>query len=74
MSNNDRNVTAGGATRYSCMSLRRPHLLPALLIAFTVLVAAFGLVPLEETAAVRIAAPVQRLQTNVLIDLPARHI
>ena len=56
------------------MSLRRPHLLPALLIAFTVLVAAFGLVPLEETAAVRIAAPVQRLQTNVLIDLPARHI
>ena len=56
------------------MSPKRPLLLPALLIAFTVLVAAFGLLSVEETAAVRIAAPVQRLQTNVLIDLPARHI
>ena len=50
-----------------------PRLLPVYLV-IAVVAAAFGLLPLEETAAVRVAAPVQTLKTNMLIDLPARHI
>ena len=57
------------------MNPKRPRLLPAyLLSAFIVLVAAFASLPLVETAAVRVAAPPQRLETNVLINVPARHV
>ena len=58
------------------MSPKRPRLLPAYLLGgLMVLVAALASLPVvEETAAVRVAAPPQRLDTNVLINLPASHI
>ena len=57
------------------MRPERPRLLPAyLLSAFKVLVAAFASLPVTETAAVRVTAPLQRLETNVLITVAARHI
>jgi hypothetical protein len=57
------------------MDPERPRLLPALLLSgFTVLVAAFASLPMEETATVTITAAPQRLQTNVLINVAAQHI
>ena len=53
----------------------RPRLLFIYLLgAFTILVVTFASLPIVETAAVRVAAPLQRLDTSVLINLPARHI